>query len=256
MIRPFGNALIISAGFWKPGPLILVNGAAGSTTTVDPGPCYGACFEPGGRRIAYCQDGSLFVINCDGTGKERITFLVAPAYLNWIADGHIVFCSRFDRAVYRVSPERKIRELLFISHHHNLANFSVSQSGRECAWSSAVYVHGEKPTYKVVAWNLVTPKMPEPELGAGFAGSVSSDGRLISRSVDGHQKVMLYETRQLTEAGQIVFDEKVNAARFAQHAPNHLVYTTMERLTGHVYNVETKEAILVGPGVITDYYSV
>jgi hypothetical protein len=255
MNKPRGKSLLIEAGFWKPGPLKLHDGSRDHLVTLDEGECYGACFEPGGRRVAYCQNGGLYVINNDGSGKRRISFVVAPAYLNWIADGHIVFCSRFDRAVYRISPEQPIRELVFISHHHSLANFSIAQSGKECAWSSAVYVHGEKPTYKVVAWNLVTPRMPEPELGAGFAASVSSDGRFIARSLDGHREVVLYYSSDLQEAGRILTgDEKINAVRFSQHSPHHLVYTLLDSRIAHVYDLRTQTGLSIGPGVITDYF--
>ena len=252
-----GRAVLIRAPFYQVGPLVLVDCASRTQRVLDDGPCYGACFSPDGRRVAYSRDGAIYVreIHDGAEGRaEEVTMVAGNNFLYWTETDYLYFGQHPERVLYRAHVGQKVREVVFTSNHSHLNAISVSRNGRKAAWSNPTYVHGQKPTWAVKVWDIVG-KPAEREIGPGAKGTISPNGELVTRGLDDSGEVAIHRFADGAELGRVAPPEgTLNGARFSHSSDQHIVYTLVGSLTAYVHDLRSGQQHLVGEGVITDAY--
>jgi hypothetical protein len=240
-----------------PGTLHLVDTTTGEERRLDDGPCFGACFSPDGERIAYCKEGSLFVANRDGSGKEEITLVTGNQMMNWTDSDHLYFTQRGERQLYRVHLQHRIREVVFRSEHYYLNSISVSRDGKRAAWSSPTYVHGQPPTWCVRIWDLPHGKVPEQDLGEGAQGTVSPSGAWVTRRLPDGLSMALHRFGE-TEPARVIAapqGKRFSFQRFSHNSDGFFVYTIEGEREGYLYDLRNDTTYPVAPGVVSDFYA-
>ena len=146
-----------------------------------------------------------------------------------------------------------MREVVFTSTHSHLNAMAISRDGRRGAWSNPTYVHGQKPTWDVKVWDLVGKPM-EREIGPGAKGTISPNGELVTRGIDGAQTAIhrFTDGAELSRFGPP--SGTFNGVRFTHSSDEHVVYTQEGTHRAYIHHLPSGTASPAGEGAITDAF--
>src|SRR5919109_418430 len=155
-----------------------------------------------GSRIAFVRDGSLWVMDSDGTGQVRLLESADPriyeAHPSWSPDGtRIAFVRPFDHGIFDTCPTNTGTGVFIMdadgSDPHRITNQGCR--GR-VAWSpsgESLAILGAGGAITLLApdgerlRSFPPPGLPRDRIGFGTAGPVwSPDGRLLAFSIQGN----------------------------------------------------------------------
>src|SRR5919109_3302045 len=159
-------------------------------------------WSPDGRTIAFVRDGSLWVMDSDGTGQVRLLESADPriyeAHPSWSPDGtRIAFVRPFDHGIFDTCPTNTGTGVFIMdadgSDPHRITNQGCR--GR-VAWSpsgESLAILGAGGAITLLApdgerlRSFPPPGLPRDRIGFGTAGPVwSPDGRLLAFSIQGN----------------------------------------------------------------------
>lgn len=201
---PDGSRIAFVASTRRGGGDISVMDADGSnirrltTTTAEEGM---PAWAPDGSRIAFVRDGSLWVMDADGTGQMPLLEpgdpRISEAYPSWSPDGtNIAFVRPFSHGIFDTCPGNTgTGVFLMHSDGTDLQRLTIEGCRGRVAWSpsgESLAIIGARGTIMILAPDGETlasfrgPKLPPDHIGFGTAGPIwSPDGRLLAFSLQG-----------------------------------------------------------------------
>jgi Tol biopolymer transport system component len=159
-------------------------------------------WSPDGTRIAFVREGSLWVMEADGTGEMQLLGSADPrmyeAYPSWSPDGtKIAFVRPFDRGIFDTCPSNTGTGVFVMNADGSDPHrFTIEGCRGRVAWSpsgDSLAIVGSRGSITLLAPDGETlesfppPKLPPDRIGFGTAGPVwSPDGRVLAFSLQGN----------------------------------------------------------------------
>jgi hypothetical protein len=241
-----GMVLLIDAGHFSRGDLMIRYLSDGEQKTLDNGSCFGPSFSPDGKKIAYSEGNrTIYIINIDGSGKTEVTSCGGnEVMLNWAGNGYL-YWSQCDENIYRVKTDGSDKETVYTSSK-NIHGVGVSQDGDKAAWTA--------PSWEVRGCDISSGS--EKRFGGGCQGSISPNGRYVTHNLDGHREARIHNFGGGTYTTISSPEGSFNAHRWSHSENDYCLYSLEGSRKAYVHNIKNNTAHYIGANAsIYDYYA-
>ncbi|MBD3392228.1 MAG: hypothetical protein GF418_09190 [Chitinivibrionales bacterium] len=237
------------------GDLIMHYVQSGDRVKLETGGVRGANFSPDATQAAYGKDGTLYVINIDGTGRRAVTSCgVGFESCTWCSNGYI-YWGQADSKLRRVKPDGTGKSEVY-TFEQSILWPSVAQNGARAAWWAQFGTSPVAICYDFGSntwWNK----------SGGCRCTISPDGSMVTKNRSGHRQSYIYQFEGKGHRDDAVIllinnptydgSPYCNMQRFSSLSNDHVVYTNERKFVCYVHNIRTDTPTLIGPGIASDY---
>lgn len=247
-VWPLDGYVVLLREDFTNGPLEILNVGTNERTTLDNGSCFGPCFSPDGKKVAYNKNNKIYIRNADGSGSPTVVDVYSnsgrePA-MNWVRLGSsdYIYWSEQSKQIYRVKVGTTNKETVHTSSK-NLYMVSVNDDGTKAACSKA-------------SWSCWAIDIggAERNLGGGCQGTVSPNGQYVTHNLSSHTKAEIHNHSTGNVLKTITSPTgEFNQHRFS-HASDEWVVFTVNGNKAYLCKWRENQSYSLGSGSPWDYY--